>query len=85
MCHATGANSEFWLDCLVRTNRMSCIMLKVMEEHKLNSVCFRALQGKIVAVCFVLFSLSSVDVLLCINLLELLIRLLCSSKNLLSR
>jgi hypothetical protein len=34
MCHATSANFEFWLDCLVRTNRMSCIMLKVVEEPK---------------------------------------------------
>jgi hypothetical protein len=37
MCHATGANSEFWLECLVRTHRMSCIMLKVVGEPKLNS------------------------------------------------
>jgi hypothetical protein len=36
MCHATGANSEFWLECLVRTNRTSYIMLKVMVKPKLN-------------------------------------------------
>jgi hypothetical protein len=40
MCPATGANSEFWLDCLVRTNRTSCIMLKIEKEPKLNSRLF---------------------------------------------
>jgi hypothetical protein len=34
MCLATGANFEFWLDCLARTNRTPCIMLKVMEKLK---------------------------------------------------
>jgi hypothetical protein len=44
MCHATGANSEFWLDCLVRTNMTSCIMLKKIEkEPKLNSRLFSVL------------------------------------------
>jgi hypothetical protein len=36
MCHATGANFEFWLEGLVRTHRMSCIILKVVEKPKLN-------------------------------------------------
>jgi hypothetical protein len=36
MCLATGANFEFWLDCLVRTNRTSCIMLKNRKNLKLN-------------------------------------------------
>jgi hypothetical protein len=40
MCHATGANFGFWLERLVRTNRTSCIMLKVVEEPKLNSYMF---------------------------------------------
>jgi hypothetical protein len=40
MCHATGANFEFWLDCLVRTHRTSCIMLKIEKEPKLNSRLF---------------------------------------------
>jgi hypothetical protein len=31
MCHATGTNFDFWLDCLVRMDRMSCIMLKMVE------------------------------------------------------
>jgi hypothetical protein len=31
MSLATGANFEFWLDCLVRTNRTSCTLLKIME------------------------------------------------------
>jgi hypothetical protein len=43
MCHATGANSEFWLDCLVKTNRTSCIMLKIEKEPKLNSRLFSVL------------------------------------------
>jgi hypothetical protein len=43
MCHATDANFEFWLECLVRANRTSCIMLKVMEEPKLNSYLLCAL------------------------------------------
>jgi hypothetical protein len=60
-------------------------MLKVVEEPKLNSCLFPCSLGIIVIVCYVLLSLSSVDVLLCINLLELLLRLLSSSENLLSR
>jgi hypothetical protein len=52
MCHATGANSEFWLDCLVRTNRTSCIMLKVMKEPKLNSRLSPCSLKQIVIVCF---------------------------------
>jgi hypothetical protein len=40
MCRATGANFEFWLECLVRTNRTSCVMLKVVEEPELNSCLF---------------------------------------------
>jgi phage terminase large subunit-like protein len=36
MSHAADTNFEFWLEGLVRTNRTSCIMLKVMEEPKLN-------------------------------------------------
>jgi hypothetical protein len=31
MCLATGANFELGLDCLVRTNRTSCIMLKIVK------------------------------------------------------
>jgi hypothetical protein len=31
MCLATDANFEFWLDFLVRTNKTSCIMLKIMK------------------------------------------------------
>jgi hypothetical protein len=38
MCHATGANFEFWLECLVRVNRTSCIMLKVMEKPKTGPI-----------------------------------------------
>jgi hypothetical protein len=40
MCHATGTNFEFWADCLVRTHRTSCIMLKVMVKPKLNPYMF---------------------------------------------
>jgi hypothetical protein len=40
MCLATGTNFEFWLDCLVRMNRTSCIMLKVVENLKLNPYLF---------------------------------------------
>jgi hypothetical protein len=69
MCHATGANSEFWLECLVRTNRMSCILLKVVEEPKTELMIVSVL-SRIVIVCFVLSSLSSVDVLLCINFIR---------------
>jgi hypothetical protein len=57
MCHATGANSEFWLECLVRTNRTSCIMLKIVKEPKLNSRLFPCSLKQIVIACFVLFSL----------------------------
>jgi hypothetical protein len=32
MCHTTGANFEFWLECLVRTIRTPCIMLKIVKE-----------------------------------------------------
>jgi hypothetical protein len=70
MCHATGANSEFWLECLVRTNRTSCIMLKVVEEPKTELMTVSVL-SRIVIVCFVLSSLSSVDVLLCINFIRI--------------
>jgi hypothetical protein len=70
MCHATGANSEFWLECLVRTNRTSCIMLKVVEESKTELMTVSVL-SRIVIVCFVLSSLSSVDVLLCINFIRI--------------
>jgi hypothetical protein len=62
MCHATGTNSEFGWNAIVRTNRTSCIMLKVMEEPKLNSYLFPCSLSKIVNVCFVMSSLSSVDV-----------------------
>jgi hypothetical protein len=85
MCHATGANSEFWLDCLVRTNRTSCIMLKVVKEPKLNSCLFPCSLRYGSDSVFVPPSPSRVDVLLCINLLKLLLRLLFLSKNLLSR
>jgi hypothetical protein len=57
MCHATGSNSEFWLDCIVRTNRTSCIMLKIEKEPKLNSRLFPCSQKQVVTACFVLFSL----------------------------
>jgi hypothetical protein len=57
MCHATGANFGFWLDCLVRTIRTSCIMLKVVKEPKLNSRLFPCSLKQIVIACFVLFSL----------------------------
>jgi hypothetical protein len=40
MCHATGASFEFWLERLVRMNRTSCIMLKVMVKPKLNPYLF---------------------------------------------
>jgi hypothetical protein len=40
MCLATSANFEFWLDCLVRKNRTSYIMLKVLEKLKLNPYLF---------------------------------------------
>jgi hypothetical protein len=69
MCHATGAKSEFWLECLVRTNRTSCIMLKVVEEPKTKLMTVSVL-SRIVIVCFVLSSLSSLDVLLCINFIR---------------
>jgi hypothetical protein len=36
MCLATGANFEFWLDFFVRTNRMYCIMLKVVKNLKIE-------------------------------------------------
>jgi hypothetical protein len=68
MCHATGANFEFWLECLVRTNRTSCIMLKVMEEPKLNSCLFPYSLRQNSDSMFVLCSLSSVDVLLCMKI-----------------
>jgi hypothetical protein len=38
MCLATSANFEFWLDRLVRTNRTSCIMLKVVEKFKTEPI-----------------------------------------------
>jgi hypothetical protein len=38
MCLATGANFEFWLGCLMRTNRTSCIMLKVVEKFKTEPI-----------------------------------------------
>jgi hypothetical protein len=38
MCLATGANFEFWLDGLARTNRTSCIMLQVMEKLKTEPI-----------------------------------------------
>jgi hypothetical protein len=57
MCHSTGANFEFWLDCLVRTHRTSCIMLKVMKEPKLNSCLFPCPLRYNSDACFVLFSL----------------------------
>jgi hypothetical protein len=38
MCLATGANFEFWLDCLVRANRTSCIVLKVVEKVKTKPI-----------------------------------------------
>jgi hypothetical protein len=57
MCHATGANFEFGLGCLVKTHRTSCIMLKVMKEPKLNSRLFLCSLKQIVIACFVLFSL----------------------------
>jgi hypothetical protein len=85
MCHATGTNSEFSAECLVRTNRTSCIMLKVGEDSKLNSGLFPCSLRHNSDSVFVLSSLSSVDGLLCIILLGLLLRLLSSSKNLLSR
>jgi hypothetical protein len=31
MCLATDANFEFWLDCIVRTNRESSITLKIVK------------------------------------------------------
>jgi hypothetical protein len=37
MCHATGANFEFWLEGLVRTNRTSSIMLKVVVDGEIPS------------------------------------------------
>jgi hypothetical protein len=40
MYYATSANLEFCLECLVRKNRTSCIMLKVVEGPKLNSYLF---------------------------------------------
>jgi hypothetical protein len=57
MCHATGANFEFWLDAIVRTNRTSCIMLKIVKEPKLNSRLFPCSLKQIMIACFVLFSL----------------------------
>jgi hypothetical protein len=38
MCLATGANFEFFLDCLVRMNRTSCIMLKVVEKLRTEPI-----------------------------------------------
>jgi hypothetical protein len=85
MCHVTGANFDFWLECLVMTNRTSRIMLKVVEKPKTEPIfVFVLSKVKFVIVCFVLSSLSSADVLWCINVLELLLRLLRSCKNLLS-
>jgi hypothetical protein len=43
MCHATGANFEFRVECLVRMNRTSSIMLKVMVKPKLNPYLFSVL------------------------------------------
>jgi hypothetical protein len=54
-CHR--ANSEFWLECLVRTIGTSCIMLKIAKGPKLNSSAFVLSKGRIVIACFVLFSL----------------------------
>jgi hypothetical protein len=66
MSLATGANFEFCLDCLVRTNRTSCVMLKVVQELKTEPI--------LVCVLFkvkFLPSLLSVDVLLSKDLLWL--------------
>jgi hypothetical protein len=82
MCHATGANSEFWLDCLVRTNRTSCIMLKVVEEPKLNSYLFLCPLRPNIGSVLVLPNLSSVDVWLFVKIVELLHGFLSSSENL---
>jgi hypothetical protein len=57
MCHATGANSNFGLIAIVRTNRMSCIMLKIVKEPKLNSRLFPCSLKQIMIACLVLFSL----------------------------
>jgi hypothetical protein len=38
MCLATGVNFEFWLDCLVRTTRTFCIILKVMKNLKIKPI-----------------------------------------------
>jgi hypothetical protein len=54
MCLATGANFEFWLDCLVRTNKMSCIMLKVAEKLKPNPYLFVCSLQKNIASMFCL-------------------------------
>jgi hypothetical protein len=40
MCLATGANFDFRLDCIVRTNRTSCVMLKVVKILELNPYSF---------------------------------------------
>jgi hypothetical protein len=71
MCHATGTNSEFSAECLVRTNRTSCIMLKVGEDSKLNSGLFPCSLRHNSDSVFVLSSLSSVDGLLCINFIRI--------------
>jgi hypothetical protein len=52
MCLATGANFEFWFDCLVRTNSTSCIMLKVVKNLNLNPCLFYLLSKEILLVCF---------------------------------
>jgi hypothetical protein len=57
-------------ECLVRTHRTSCIMLKVMVKTKLNPYLFPcSLRQNSVSV-FVLSSFSSVDVLLCIKFIR---------------
>jgi hypothetical protein len=33
ICFATGTNFKFFLDCLVRTNRTSRIMLKIVNPN----------------------------------------------------
>jgi hypothetical protein len=60
-------------------------MLKVVEEPKLNSYLFLCPLRQNIGSVLVLPSLSSIDVLLCISLLELLLRLPFLSKNLSSK
>jgi hypothetical protein len=43
ICLATDTNFDFRLDCFVRMNRTSCIMLKNRENLKLNPHMFYVL------------------------------------------